>query len=72
MCVFGNYKIDKPSIAAWVQGVHLALLMQALGSKKQQTKLLLFCFFFFPHPPLAIILLHTVRDKSTTGALELP
>lgn len=40
--------------------------MQALGSKKQ-IKLLLLAFFsfFFSHPPLAVILLHTVRDKST-------
>lgn len=65
-CMFDNYKIDKTSIAAWLQGVHLALSMQA--SKKPQIKLLLFC----PPVPLAVILLHIVRDKSTAGALELP
>lgn len=43
MGVFDNYKIDETSIAAWLQGVHLALLMQTFGSKKQQIKLLLFC-----------------------------
>lgn len=60
------------SIPAPLRGAGLARLMQALGCKKRQMMVVVFFFLPSPVPPLAIILLHRVRDKSTSGESDLP